>query len=87
MISLSVTGSTSHLDELNSQNQGGYQHHQPQHNGGMQIGDMQNGMGSGMMWETGGDEDGEGEFDGFNLGDTVSPSTDFMLEKRSQGSG
>lgn len=36
------------------------------------MGDMQNGMGSGMMWETGNDEDGEGEFDGFTLGDAVS---------------
>lgn len=77
MISLSVTGSTSHLDELNSQNQnqGGYQHHQTQNNGGMQLGDMQNGMGSGMMWDTGNDEDGEGEFDGFTLGDAVSQLT------------
>lgn len=39
----------------------------------MQMGDLQGGMAGGMMWESTGDEDGEGEFDQFSLGDGVSP--------------
>jgi len=33
---------------------------------------MQAGMGGGMMWETTGDEDGEGEYEPFNIQDGVS---------------
>lgn len=36
------------------------------------MGDLQSGMSNSMMWEATGDEDGEGEFDGFTLGDGVS---------------
>ena len=68
MISLSVTGSTSHLDDLSSQQN--YQTHP--HNGTIPLGDMQAGMGGGMMWETTGDEDGEGEYEPFNIQDGVS---------------
>jgi len=38
----------------------------------MPLGDMQAGMGGGMMWETTGDEDGEGEYEPFNIQDGVS---------------
>jgi hypothetical protein len=70
MISLSVTGSTSHLDDLNSQ-----QNYQTHPHNGLQMGEIQGGMNGGMMWETTGDEDGEGEYEPFAIQDGVSLST------------
>jgi hypothetical protein len=68
MISLSVTGSTSHLEDLNQQ-----QNYQPHaHNGTLPMADMQNGMSGSMMWETTGDEDGEGEYEPFGMNGVVS---------------
>jgi hypothetical protein len=42
----------------------------------MQMADIQSGMNGGMMWEPTGEEDGEGEFDQFSLGDGVSRFTE-----------
>jgi hypothetical protein len=75
MISLSVTGS-SHLDDLPQQN---YQAH---HNGTLPMGEIQNQMGGGMMWETAGDEDGEGEYEPFAIQDGVSYYFFYGLTRR-----
>jgi hypothetical protein len=48
----------------------------------MQMGDMQGGMGGSMMWEPTGDEDGEGEFDQFSLGDVSPALLQYMREGR-----
>jgi hypothetical protein len=70
MVSLSLTASTSHLEDLNQQTQVVYQPHG--HNGGMPMGEIQNGMGGSMIWETTGDEDGEGEYEPFGMNGGVS---------------
>lgn len=71
MVSLSLTGSTSHLEDLNQQAQPQiYQPHS--HNGAMPMGDIQNGMSGSMIWETTGDEDGEGEYEPFGMNGGVS---------------
>jgi len=53
------------LDDLPQQN---YQAH---HNGTLPMGEIQGQMGGGMMWETTGDEDGEGEYEPFAIQDGV----------------
>jgi len=67
MISLSVTGSTSQLDDLPQQN---YQAHS--HNGTLPMNEIPGSMGGGMIWEPTGDEDGEGEFEPFPIQEGVS---------------
>jgi hypothetical protein len=74
MISLSVTGS-SHLDDLPQQN---YQAH---HNGTLPMGEIQGQMNGGMMWETTGDEDGEGEYESFAIQDGVSSHSSHVIER------
>ena len=79
MVSLSLTGSTSHLEDLNQQAQP--QIYQPHaHNGTMPMGEIQNGMSGSMIWETTGDEDGEGEYEPFGMNGGVSNPSAWRFE-------
>jgi hypothetical protein len=45
------------------------------------MGEIQNGMGGGMIWGTPGDEDGEGEYEHFSINDGVSSDSCVLLEQ------